>query len=58
MERTFWEKAEGLGEFIYFEVGIPEGTGQSSDGCAVEGISAQGQGKETPFHPMTPVSSS
>lgn len=28
MERAFWEKAEGLGEFIYFEVGIPEGTGE------------------------------
>ena len=31
--------------------GIPEGTEQSSDRCAVEGISAQGQGKEAPFHP-------
>ena len=31
--------------------GIPEGTGQSSNRCAVEGISAQGQGKEAPFHP-------
>lgn len=28
MEKAFWEKAEGLGEFIYFEVGIPEGTGE------------------------------
>lgn len=28
MERTFWEKAKGLGEFLYFEVGIPEGTGE------------------------------
>lgn len=27
-ERAFLEKAEGLGEFTYFEVGIPEGTGE------------------------------